>query len=83
MAYLKKTRSYNLWIYRLKYLNKVAPIRPQIFSDEIELMKDLASKDVHNYSLFNHMYVCSRKCAVDLFEWAIELKETYKRLYID
>lgn len=33
-------------------------------------MTNLASKDVHNYSIFNHLLYCCNKCNLNLINWA-------------
>lgn len=75
----RKNRNYYLWGYRLKYISQFDD--PQVYQEEIEFMKPLAQRDVHNYSMFHHLLVCARRCGADLLPWARELLETYQRLY--
>lgn len=44
----------------MKYIKKESLTDPSIYEKECELMKTLASKDVHNYSIFHHIIICSR-----------------------
>ncbi|CAD8181671.1 unnamed protein product [Paramecium octaurelia] len=80
-AFQKKNRSYHLWTYRMKYIKKISQEDNTIYEKECNLMKNLAEKDVHNFSIFHHLMICSRQCGMELMKWALELRDSFSLMY--
>ncbi|CAD8097991.1 unnamed protein product [Paramecium sonneborni] len=80
-AFKKKNRSYHLWTYRMKYIKKIALDDFSVYEKECYLMKNLAQKDVHNFSIFHHLMICSKQCGMELMNWALELRDSFTLMY--